>query len=156
MDAALQNTHFRDIRMMECIAYSRIHTWRNKSWIHPFLCNSIGNLFPSLVWKPIFSLLNLRNSPFYNYLPNALSLADPELSDAMPSGLCASWPGLDGVGGVSDVSRLSICICNVIWMVLLAGILYWWEILFIIFHSEYFFFVWFSFVNCFKASFFFE
>lgn len=58
------------------------------------------------------------------YLPNALSLADPELIDATPSGLCASRPGLDGVGGVSDVSRLSICICNVMCMVLLTGILY--------------------------------
>lgn len=63
----------------------------------------------------------------FKCLPNALSLADPELRDAIPSGLCASWPGLDGVGGVSDVSRLSICICSVICMVLLTGILYWWD-----------------------------
>lgn len=62
------------------------------------------------------------------YLPNALSLADPELRDATPSGLCASRPGLDGVGGVSDVSRLSICMCMVL---LLTGILYGRDFLFI-------------------------
>lgn len=53
------------------------------------------------------------------YLPSALSL-EPELSDAMPSGLWTSRPGLDGVGGVTDVSEFSICICNVICIVLVV------------------------------------
>lgn len=52
----------------------------------------------------------------YVTLPDALSL-DPELIDASASGLCASYSGLAGVGGVNDDSGFSICIRNVIWIV---------------------------------------
>lgn len=59
----------------------------------------------NLEWKFELVAFLLVNS---YYLPRALSL-DPELRDAIPSGLCASR--LNGVGGVSG---FSICICSVI------------------------------------------
>lgn len=55
-------------------------------------------------------------------LPNALSL-DPELSDAIPSGLCVSRIGLVGVGGVRGVSGDSICIWSVICIVFVVRLL---------------------------------